>query len=167
MSTRKRTHPSQAPVSTGESGASPRLLIRPLKAVDLDEVISIDAEATGIEKIEYWHELFRHYRSHRQQRFFLVAEVGGIAGGFVLGEVRDWEFGAPPCGWVFGMGVRRDLRLGGIGGALFGAMIECFRGVGVEKVHTITGRDNNLMLSFFRSQGMMAAPVIPLELDLR
>ena len=28
-------------------------------------------------------------------------------------------------------------------------------------------RDNTLILSFFRSQGMMAAPFIPLELDLR
>ena len=27
-------------------------------------------------------------------------------------------------------------------------------------------RDNRLILSFFRSQGMMAAPFIPLEIDL-
>jgi hypothetical protein len=28
------------------------------------------------------------------------------------------------------------------------------------------GRDNTLILSFFRSQGMMAGPFIPLEMDL-
>ncbi len=27
-------------------------------------------------------------------------------------------------------------------------------------------RDNTLVLSFFRSQGMMAGPLIPLEMDL-
>ena len=27
-------------------------------------------------------------------------------------------------------------------------------------------RDNTLILSFFRSQGMMAGPLIPLEMDL-
>jgi len=44
--------------------------------------------------------------------------------------------------------------------------VDCFRRAGVDKVRTLTTRDNNLVLSFFRSQGMMAARFIPLELDL-
>ena len=35
-----------------------------------------------------------------------------------------------------------------------------------RKVRTMLGRDNTLILSFFRSQGMMAGPFIPLEMDL-
>lgn len=144
------------------------VLIRPAKPEDISGVIAIDAEATGSNsKNNYWQDLFAHYGSKRRQRFFLVAEVAGTIRGFIIGEVRDWEFGSSSCGWVFGMGVSRELRLHGVGGALLGAIFDCFRAAGVEKVHTITGRDNNLMLSFFRSQGMMAAPVIPLEFDLR
>jgi hypothetical protein len=36
----------------------------------------------------------------------------------------------------------------------------------VRTVRTLLARDNNLILSFFRSQGMMAAPYIPLEMEL-
>jgi ribosomal protein S18 acetylase RimI-like enzyme len=152
----------------GPGVALPDFQIRPIEAVDLNHVIAIDAEASGIEKVDYWYELFHRYGTRgRQQRFFLVAEAKRTILGFVIGEVRDWEFGSPPCGWVFGIAVRRDTRLAGIGSALLGAILESFRRAGVEKVRTITGRDNSLVLSFFRSQGMMAAPFIPLELDLR
>ena len=144
------------------------LKIRPIEAGDLNAVIAIDAEASGIEKVDYWYELFHRYGTRgRQQRFFLVAANRGTILGFVIGEVRDWEFGSPPCGWVFGIAVRGDTRLAGVGSALFGAILECFRRAGVDKVRTITGRDNSLVLSFFRSQGMMAAPFIPLELAIR
>ena len=37
---------------------------------------------------------------------------------------------------------------------------------GVRKLRTMLSRDNTLILSFFRSQGMMAGPFIPLEMDL-
>jgi hypothetical protein len=33
-------------------------------------------------------------------------------------------------------------------------------------VRTLVARDNRLVLSFFRSQGMMAAPVVPLEKEI-
>ncbi len=148
--------------------SAPAIGVRAIESRDLNDVIAIDAEASGLEKVDYWYELFHRYGTRgRQQRFFLVAEAGNRIQGFIIGEVRDWEFGSPPCGWVFGVAVRRNARLGGIGTALVDAILEGFRRAGVDKVRTITARDNNLVLSFFRSQGMMAAPFIPLELDLK
>ena len=153
--------------NAGEPGPETGVRVRPIEAADLADVVAIDAEASGIEKIDYWYELFHRYGTRgRQQRFFLVAEGGGAVQGFIIGEVRDWEFGSPPCGWVFGIAVRRNARLGGVGSALLAAILDCFRRSGVDKVRTLTTRDNNLVLSFFRSQGMMAARFIPLELDL-
>ena len=151
----------------GEPILEAKVWIRPIAAADLAQVIAIDAEASGIEKVDYWYELFQRYGSRGQrQRFFLVAEGKGAIQGFIIGEVRDWEFRLPPCGWVFGIAVRRDARLVGVGSALLAAILDCFRRSGVDKVRTLTTRDDNLMLSFFRSQGMMAAPSIPLERDL-
>jgi ribosomal protein S18 acetylase RimI-like enzyme len=143
------------------------LRIRPVEAADLDQVIAIDADITGRQKTDYWYELFHRYgASHSRQRLFLVADVGNEIQGFVIGEVRDWEFGSPPCGWVFGISVRPKARLAGVGSHLLDAICAGFRHAGVDKVRTLTARDNSLVLSFFRSQGMMAAPVIPLEKDL-
>jgi ribosomal protein S18 acetylase RimI-like enzyme len=67
---------------------------------------------------------------------------------------------------VFGINVRPDGRLGGVGTRLLEAIVAAFRRAGVTKVRTLLARDNTLVLSFFRSQGMMAAPFIPLELEL-
>jgi L-amino acid N-acyltransferase YncA len=143
------------------------IVIRPVEARDLDAVINLDARVTGLAKPDYWYELFHRYGSRgRHGRSFLVAESAGEIQGFVIGEVRDWEFGSAPCGWVFGINVRPDTRLGGVGTKLLDALNAGFRRAGVTKVRTLLARDNNLVLSFFRSQGMMAAPFIPLELDL-
>ena len=141
--------------------------VRDAEAGDLDEVAAIDLAITRLPKPGYWAQIHRRYGGgRRQQRFFLVAEAAGRIEGFVVGEVRDWEFGSPPCGWVFAISVRPKARLAGIGSRLLEAICEGFRQLGVTKVRTMLARDNQLILSFFRSQGMMAAPYIPLELDL-
>jgi len=141
--------------------------IRPVRQGDLDQVIAIDAGVTGLEKRAYWQSLYRRYGvPAKTGRQFLVADAGGNVVGFVIGEVRDWEFGSPPCGWVFAINVLPGSRLAGIGTRLLAAIYAGFRRAGVRTVRTMLARDNNLVLSFFRSQGMMTGPFIPLEIDL-
>jgi len=148
--------------------SSPDLRVRPVEPADLDQVIAIDYEITRQRKTDYWYELFHRYGTGRsRQRLFLVAEAGGEIQGFIIGEVRDWEFGFPPCGWVFGINVRPAARLAGVATRLLEAICAGFRHAGVDKVRTLVSRDNSLVLSFFRSQAMMAAPFIPLEKDLK
>jgi GNAT superfamily N-acetyltransferase len=134
---------------------------------DLDRIIAIDATVTGLEKQNYWRSVYRRYGAAGPDgRQFLVADATGHVVGFVIGEVRDWEFGSEPCGWVFGIDVEPASRLAGIGARLLEAICASFRREGVRKVRTMLARDNKLILSFFRSQGMMAGPFIPLEMDL-
>lgn len=142
--------------------------IRPARRTDLDPVIAIDASVTGIEKRKYWLDVFRRYGSSadRRDRHFLVAVQGRRVVGFVIGEIRDWEFGSPPCGWVFGIDVDPQARLAGVGTRLLQAIAARFRDAGVHKLRTLLALDNTLILSFFRSQGMMAGPLVALEMNL-
>jgi len=140
--------------------------VRLAAAGDLPQVVAIDERATGLAKPEYWEGILRRYGRGGARRRFLVAEAGGRILGYVVGEVRDWEFGSPPCGWVFGIGVPAEAREQGVATRLLEAITEAFRRQGVRTVRTLIARDNRLVLSFFRSQGMMAAPVIPLEKDV-
>jgi ribosomal protein S18 acetylase RimI-like enzyme len=144
------------------------LTVRPVRRGDLEAVIAIDTQVTGLEKRDYWRSVYRRYGESATAAGtqFLVAESGGEVIGFIIGEVRDWEFGAPPCGWVFAIDVRPETRLAGIGTRLLEAICAGFRGAGVRKVRTMLASDNTLILSFFRSQGMMAGRFIPLEMDL-
>ena len=150
-----------------ETGEKPEVTIRPARPGDLAAVTAIDARVTGLAKSAYWRGIFRRYGvGDKEGRHLLVAEAGGEVVGFVIGEVRDWEFGSPPCGWVFAIDVHPDARLAGVGTKLLAAMVKGFRRAGVRTVRTILSRENSLVLSFFRSQGMMAGPFIPLEMEL-
>jgi ribosomal protein S18 acetylase RimI-like enzyme len=147
--------------------------IRRVRRKDLAQVVEIDARITGLRKPRYWAGIQQRYGGRDPQRFFLVAEAGAASRGgapriegYVVGEIRDWEFGSPPCGWVFGLGVRPESRLKGTGTQMLEAICAAFRKRGVYKVRTLLARDNSLVLAFFRSQGMMAAPFIALERDL-
>jgi ribosomal protein S18 acetylase RimI-like enzyme len=163
MSRRKAARAEAAPPLAQRS----ELTIRPVRRGDLDAVVDIDTQVTGIEKRDYWRSVYRRYgEAAGPGAQFLVAEADGEVVGFVIGEVRDWEFGAPPCGWVFAIDVKPEARLGGIGTRLLESICTGFRRAGVRKVRTMLASDNTLILSFFRSQGLMAGRFIPLEMDL-
>lgn len=142
--------------------------MRAVRRGDLDHVIAIDASVTGLEKRAYWQRVYKRYGigSKGEQRWFLVAIAQRRVVGFLIGEVRDWEFGSPPCGWVFAIDVDPQARQSGIGTQLLGALTQELHRTGVRKLRTLLSHDNTLILSFFRSQGMMAAPLIPLEMDV-
>ncbi len=142
------------------------ILIRPATAGDLSAVTEIEGEITGLAKPDYWKDLFERYGRNPRDGHFLVAEHKGQVQGFIIGEVRAWEFGSAPCGWIFAINVRNNLRLAGVGASLFQASCEIFRKSGMNKVRTMLARDANLVMSFFRSQGMMAGPFVELEMDL-
>ena len=164
-----KAKPSLTNVSSGASAAGPgKVTVRPVRRADLDAVIDIDATVTGLEKRSYWQGVYRRYgiAARGDRRWFLVAVKDARPVGFLIGEVRDWEFGSPPCGWVFAIDVDPQVRQSGIATRLLAALSASLRRAGVRKLRTLLARDNTLVLSFFRSQGMMAAPLIPLELDL-
>ncbi len=149
------------------SGQSSPVTVRRVSGSDIGEIIAIDAQITSMEKAEYWYERFHEFGSRdRHNRFFLVAERDARLLGYIIGEVREWEFGTAPCGWVFAIGVRPDARVSGVGAQLFEALCGGFRAVGLHKVRTLLAFDDGLVMSFYRSQGMMAAPIITLERDL-
>ena len=157
--------------SAATPGVSPdaadAVVVRPVRRADLDQVIDIDATVTGLEKRKYWASVYRRYGSGQHaERQFLVALAKGRVVGFIIGEIRDWEFGSPPCGWVFAIDVDPRARLAGVGSRLLQAISDHFRRAGVGKLRTLLALDNTLIMSFFRSQGMMAGPLISLEMDI-
>jgi len=146
--------------------------VRRVQADDIANVIALDARVTKLSKAEYWNDVFLRYgRQRRPEQFFLVAEnrgnrEGSRLLGFIIGEIRTWEFGSTPCGWVFALSVEPNMRLHGVGSALLEAISSEFKKAGVDKMRTMVARDSRLPLLFFRSEGMMAGPYIQLEKDL-
>ena len=88
--------------------------IRRVRESDLEKVVALDHLVTQIDKPDYWNDIYARYSTRRQEeRFFLVAESAQEPSehtllGFIVGEVRIWEFGSEPCGWVFAFSVDPD-----------------------------------------------------------
>jgi ribosomal protein S18 acetylase RimI-like enzyme len=159
-------------MKTQAATADPAVLVRRVQLADIPQVIALDTRVTKLPKAEYWSDVFRRYGKKRlHERFFLVAEnrndrpVSSLVG-FIVGEIRAWEFGSTPCGWVFALSVEPEARLQGIGSALLDAISGEFKKAGVGKMRTMVAMDGQLPLLFFRSEGMMAGPYIQLEKDL-
>ncbi len=153
-------------------GVRDHVQIRSAEAADLDRVAALDALVTGVDKRAYWHDIYVRYTTRlTDQRFFLLAEQQSSNAepallGFIVGEVRAWEFGSEPCGWVFAFSVDPDTRLQRVGEQLFEAVSERFKSVGINTMRTMVARDNQLHMAFFRSEGMTAGPFIQLEKEL-
>jgi GNAT superfamily N-acetyltransferase len=146
--------------------------IRRVDSKDLKSVIEIDANVTGIAKPDYWNDIYDRYATRRlSERFFMVAEpISAVKDrsvlGYMIGEIRTWEFGSEPCGWIFAFAVDPSARLHRIGERLFQEISDEFRKAGIKTMRTMVLRHEPLPMGFFRSEGMSAGPYIQLEKDL-
>ena len=142
------------------------VIVREAGPGDLDGIVEIDWQSSGVKKTRYWQKTLQRYSNTTDPEYFLVAERDQQVLGFVMGEIRAWEFGSPLCGWVYAIGVGRENQLEGVGSTLMDALCAQFRQAGVSKVRTMISRKDHELLSFFRSYNMMAGPFQQLELDL-
>jgi ribosomal protein S18 acetylase RimI-like enzyme len=168
----KPAAPAVAAPPAIQERAKDHIQVRPARAGDIPQVVALDGRIAGIAKADYWQDVYERYSKHNpKDRYFLVACGTGSSGepqilGFIIGEIRVWEFGSASCGWVFTLSVEPDARLHGVGQALFEAISAQFTAAGVTKMRTMVARDNPLHMMFFRGEGMMAGPYIQLEKEL-
>ncbi len=138
---------------------------RALDAPDLDQVVAIDARQTGQSKPEYWQRIFVAFLDSGGARTFGFGIDGDHdrLAGFLFGEVRAFEFGSEPCGWVFAVGIDDAYRRRGCASLLLEAAFDRFREFGVDMVRTMVRRNDVPVLSFFRSNGFEGGPYVQLE----
>lgn len=144
------------------------MTIGPLRPRDLTAVVRIDAELTGKRKLAYWKSAFRHHvgPGSGRLRVGLAARDGTKLVGYLLGEVRAFEFGSAPCGWIFAVGVDGRYAHHGIGSSLVAEAAGTLARAGVWTVRTMVARNDVSMLAFFRSNGFVGGSFTQLEMDL-
>ena len=148
-----------------------KIAINIRKAIKADsaDIVALDAEITGTDKAAYWAKILERFAgsSDRSKRYFLVAtSVDDELAGFIVGEVRAWEFGSPPCGWVLALSVAPKHRERGIGSLLLDALCSKLKKADVTTVRTMVLVNDKVNLSFFRGEGLAAGPYIELEKHL-
>jgi ribosomal protein S18 acetylase RimI-like enzyme len=146
-----------------------RVKVRDLTREDLKDVVRIDALHTGAGKTKYWRRVFDDFlsRSARPRRVGLAAEADAALAGYLFGEVRAFEFGSPPCGWVFAIGVDPGSLRRGVASELLAEACRRFRRAKVDEVRTMVRRVDVPVLSFFRANGFVGGPFVQLERSVK
>ncbi len=143
--------------------------IRQLVRGDAAAITAIDAAHTGKAKRRFWEEVVaRHAGAHASRRVGLVATDGrgGRVVGYLLAQVRAFEFGSEECGWIYAVGVRPDYLRTGVARGLLDAAVARLAALGITIVRTMVRRDDVPVLTFFRSSGFAAGPYVEMELHL-
>jgi len=82
--------------------------------------------------------------------------------GFMLGEIRSFEFGLEePTGWIEVLGVDPATRGRSVGRKLAEAMLDYFRTQGAHSVRTLVDEDRAELSGFFSSLGFEPASLRP------
>ena len=139
--------------------------IRPLRSTDLDDVVRVDAYHTGAEQRPYWVRLFRDFvePGHESHKVALAAEANGGFAGFLLADVRAFEFGSERCGWIMEIGVDPNFVRMGLASNLLDEAVAQLKQAGVTTVRTMVRRNNIPVLTFFRTNGFIGGPYLQLE----
>ncbi|MBK8977423.1 MAG: GNAT family N-acetyltransferase [Planctomycetes bacterium] len=142
--------------------------MRNLRPDDLAEVVRIDGEHTGARKPAYWRQVFAGFVGRRggNRTFGICVDAADGLAGYLFGEVRAFEFGSEPAGWVFAVGVDPTRQRRGVASALVAECRSRFARLGVRHVRTMVRRNDVPILSFFRASGFVGGPFVQLEIDL-
>jgi ribosomal protein S18 acetylase RimI-like enzyme len=142
------------------------ILVRRLRPSDLESVIAVDAKLTGRRRDEYFKLKLEMAMNETGVEVSLAAEFDGLFVGFVIARVFYGEFGiAEPAAVLEVMGVHPDFRGSGIGHALVAQLTTNLLGLGVRKVSTEVGWDNQAMMAFLHREGFQPAARLCLDLD--
>ncbi len=140
--------------------------IRPIRQGDAARVAAIERAHTRRLNARWWEDVIaRHVRRGRgaSRRVGFVAEEDGRVVGYILGQVRAFEFGSEPCGWIYSVGVHPGRLRRGIAALLFERAVAAFRDLGVSVVRTMVRNDDERLQTFFRSRGFVRGTYTELE----
>jgi len=142
------------------------VLIRRLRPDDLESVIGVDARSVGRRRDEYFKLKLAMAMNETGVEVSLAAELEGLFVEFLIARVFFGEFGiAEPAAVLEVFGVHPDFRGAGVGHALLRQLTTNLLGLGVRRVSTEVGWDDQRLLSFLHHEGFLPAPRFCLDLD--
>ena len=144
-----------------------KILVRNLRARDLEAVITLDEKITGRRREEYFKLKLKQALSDTGVMISLGAELEGMFVGCLLARVYYGEFGSiEPVAVLDTMGVHPDFQKRGVGSAMIDQLRTNLLGLGIGRLQTEVGWDTPDMIAFFNREGFEPAPRFCLDLDL-
>lgn len=142
------------------------LIIRPLLTQDMLVILEIQRQLQPSDEDSQanFAQAMKYHIESGDAALRLGAELQGQLVGFIVGEIRDWEFGGgEKTGWIKALMVAPEYHGRGIGRQLGQALLEHFYSRRIESVRTLVDWYAGELLAYFRTLGFEIMPMLPLE----
>lgn len=147
-----------------EAQEAEEFVVRSLGAQDLDNIVRIDAHASGRARPEYYRIKLKRALEETSVRISLAAEKDNIMVGFLMASVYYGDFGQfEPVATLEDISVLPSFAKRGVGRALFKQFVRNVKAMRVERIQTQVDWSNWALLSFLRRMNFMPAPRICIE----
>jgi GNAT superfamily N-acetyltransferase len=133
---------------------------------DFPAILAIDRKITGRERARSYQQHVNRYLDNHFPPLCQVAVANGKLVGFILGDVKGWEYGLAPSGWIDIMGVDPDYQHHGIGKALIAAFIGQCRNQKLSAVHAVVRGGDRRLLALMKAGGLQKGPLVDIFLPL-
>lgn len=141
------------------------LTVRRMRTQDTEAILRIDEKITGRpHEAQYESRIIDALT--RNPLGCLVAEAEGRIVGFILGDIRGWEFAIPKTGWIEIVGTDPEFHGRGVARALIEKLNVYFRNQNVVRVMTMINWNDAELVGFFRAVGFERSEFIILEKDV-
>lgn len=141
--------------------------IRLLEEKDISRAVEIESAILGSKRSATLRGSLTAYLAKGDRNACLAAEMDGTLVGFLIGEVRTWDFGEDQeVGWIKIVGIDPAHQGKGIGKALGEALLKYFQEREIRTVRTAVDWDAADMIAYFRSLGFARSGYIGLEKHL-
>lgn len=138
------------------------LRIRQLRADDIPALQAIDRKIT--QRAITWDNVDIYLAGEPLLSF--VAEYRGQVVGFLLGDVKSYEFGLAQSAWIETIGVDPDYQRCGLGGRLVKAFLDHCRRSGIGSVHSLIKENDDGVRAFYEKIGFARGELINMEKTL-
>ncbi len=152
---------------------SAKISIRFLGMDDLEDILRIEEKIIRerndeyAERLESLKDTTVYHLQHGDPMLNLGAEIDGKLVGFIIGEVRRWEFGhGGMTGWILILGVDHEYQGMGVGHKLSSTLLEHFRKKNITKIRTMVEWHEGELISYFKSLGFKMLGMLPLEKEI-
>jgi ribosomal protein S18 acetylase RimI-like enzyme len=136
--------------------------IRQMGPKDVFTAANINRAITRRKASARWTSMVQKLIEHNPGEC-LVAEERGQVIGFIIGELKEFAFGAERSGWIEVLGVHPRHMGRGVGKLLGKRLLAIFKKKGASRVFTAARWDSGDLLAFFRSIGFDRSAFIILE----
>jgi ribosomal protein S18 acetylase RimI-like enzyme len=141
--------------------------VRSIGEADIPSMVRIEGEITSSQRLDSLERTLREHIQRGDPDLLLGAEADGRLVGFLIGEIRSWEFGEDEeVGWIKVVGVDPKYQGRGIGKRLGEAFLRSLESRGITRVRTMVEWDAGDVITYFKSLGFDRSNFIALERTL-